>query len=95
MSCSLILTGGDGEARLRCVYMKFHFLHKMAKTDVQRTENAVNMVSENVRLLQIIVKNVNKMAALSAENLLLREEAERLKRLILNFTDDIVPQDYS
>ena len=67
----------------------------MAKTDVQRTENAVNMVSENVRLLQIIVKNVNKMAALSAENLLLREEAERLKRLILNFTDDIVPQDHS
>ena len=66
----------------------------MAKTDAQRTENAVNMVSENVRLLQIIVKNTNKMAALSAENLLLREEAERLKRLILNFTDDIVPQDH-
>ena len=67
----------------------------MAKTDAQRTENAVNAVSENVRLLQTIVKNVNKMAALSAENLLLREEAERLKRLILNFTDDIVPQDHN
>lgn len=84
---------GDGESRLRCVYMKFYFLFKMAKNDAQRIEDAVNVVSENVKLLQIIVKNTNKMAALSAENLLLREEAERLKRFILNFTDEIVPQD--
>ena len=75
--------------------MKFYFLFKMSKNDAQRIEDAVNVVSENVKLLQIIVKNTNKMAALSAENLLLREEAERLKRLILNFTDDIVPQDHS
>ncbi len=65
----------------------------MTKTDLRRAERATNQVLENFKLLKSISENLKRVAALSAENLLLREEAERLKRLILNFTDDIVPQD--
>jgi len=65
----------------------------MTKTNLRRAERATNQVLENFKLLKSISENLKRVAALSAENLLLREEAERLKRLILNFTDDIVPQD--
>ena len=68
-------------------------INKMTKTNLRRAERATNQVLENFKLLKSISENLKRVAALSAENLLLREEAERLKRLILNFTDDIVPQD--
>ena len=65
---------------------------QMPSKDVQRAAKLTRAAGENLRLLHEVTEQVTRTVVLSRENARLREEAESLKRLIMQFTDEIVPQ---